>query len=38
VTMKENSDLTKPFQEEEIMRALNQMERNKAAGPDGYPI
>jgi hypothetical protein len=38
VTDKENLELTKQFQEEEIRRALYQMERNKAVGPDGFPI
>jgi hypothetical protein len=38
VTEQENEELTKPFLEEEIRDALFQMERNKAAGPDGLPI
>jgi hypothetical protein len=38
VTSQENSDLTKPFLEEEIKVALFQMEKNKAARPDGIPI
>jgi hypothetical protein len=38
VTDEENLELTKQFQEEEIRRALFQMERNKIAEPDGFPI
>lgn len=34
----ENQALTKSFEEEEIKGALFQMEKNKAAGPDGFPI
>jgi hypothetical protein len=34
----ENSDLTKPFTEEETKCALFQMEKNKATGHDGFPI
>jgi hypothetical protein len=30
--------LTQPFQEEEIKKALFQMEKYKAANPDGLPI
>jgi hypothetical protein len=33
----ENSDLTRPFTEQEIKSALDQMEENKAAGPDSMP-
>jgi hypothetical protein len=38
VTSEENLMLTRSFQEEEIKLALFQMEKNKAAGPDGLPI
>lgn len=34
----DNEELCKPFSEEEIKVALNQMEHNKAAGPDKIPI
>jgi hypothetical protein len=30
--------LNAPFTEEEIHQAISQMEKNKAAGPDGIPI
>ena len=36
--LEENVELTKPFSESEIKEALDQMERNKAAGPDSIPI
>jgi hypothetical protein len=38
VSEEENAELTKPFSEEEISKALGQMEINKAAGPNGFPI
>jgi hypothetical protein len=38
VSSQENEDLTKHFLEEEIRHALFQMEKNKAARPDGIPI
>jgi hypothetical protein len=38
VTVQENADLIKPFEEVEIKTALFQMEKNKVAGPDGFPI
>jgi hypothetical protein len=38
VSIEENEELIKPFLEEEIKAALFQMEKNKAAGPDGLPI
>jgi hypothetical protein len=34
----ENAEVIGPFSEEEVKRALFQMERNKAAGPDGLPV
>lgn len=34
----DNRDLCRPFTEEEIKNALDQMEHNKAAGPDKIPI
>jgi hypothetical protein len=33
-----NDELTKPFLEDELKEALFQIERNKAAGLDGFPI
>jgi hypothetical protein len=30
--------MDKPFTEEEIKNVVDQMEKNKAAGPDGFPI
>ena len=33
----ENDFLTAPFTEDEIKRAIFQMEHNKAPGPDGFP-
>jgi hypothetical protein len=38
VTNQENEELSKPFHEDEIKEALYQMEKNKVAGPDGFPI
>jgi hypothetical protein len=38
VSNAENEELTKPFDLEEIQYALFQMEKNKACGPDGFPI
>jgi hypothetical protein len=38
VTTNENDALTGEFTEEEIKSALFQMEKNKATGPDGFPI
>jgi hypothetical protein len=38
VTAVENDSLVKPFDENEIKSALNQMEQNKVARPDGFPI
>ena len=37
VTPEENNLLIAPFSEEEISKAINQMEHNKAPGPDGFP-
>jgi hypothetical protein len=34
----ENAEVIGPFLEEEVKRALFQMERNKVAGPDGLPV
>jgi hypothetical protein len=34
----DRADLDKPFTEEEIKEVIDQMEKNKAAGPDGFPI
>jgi hypothetical protein len=38
VTMMENQELVRLFEEEEIRAALFHMEENKAAGPNGFPI
>jgi hypothetical protein len=38
ITEVENSVLTREFQEAKIKEALFQMERNKATGPDGFPV
>jgi hypothetical protein len=37
VTSEENYEMTKQFQEE-IKRAIFQMEKKKATGPDGMPV
>ena len=37
VTPEENNLLIAPFNEEEICKAVFQMEHNKAPGPDGFP-
>ena len=37
VTPEENNLLTASFSEEEISKAVFQMEHNKAPGPDGFP-
>jgi hypothetical protein len=36
--MEENGFLTKPYSEEEVMKAIFLMEYNKAPGPDGFPV
>jgi hypothetical protein len=38
VSDEENHNLCKSFSEKEVMDALFQMEKNKAAGPDKIPI
>jgi hypothetical protein len=38
VNTQENVELVQPFTEEEVKSALDQMEKNKAAGPDSFPI
>jgi hypothetical protein len=38
VTDVENESLVIPFEEMEIKVALDQMEKNKVVGPDGFPI
>jgi len=38
VSDEDNSFLCRPFSEKEIKEALDQMEKNKAAGPDKIPI
>jgi hypothetical protein len=38
VTQEENIVLISPFSEEEVQKALFQMEKNKAVDPDGIPI
>jgi hypothetical protein len=37
VSPEENALLTSPYSEEEIRKAVFQMEHNKAPGPDGFP-
>jgi hypothetical protein len=38
VSVEENQELIKPFLEDEVKTALFMMEKNKAAGPDDWPI
>jgi hypothetical protein len=38
VNNQENEELSKSFHEDEIKEALYQMEKNKAVGPDRFPI
>jgi mannosylglycoprotein endo-beta-mannosidase len=37
VSQEENDFLTSPYTEEEVRKAVFQMEHNKAPGPDGFP-
>jgi hypothetical protein len=37
VSMEENGLLTAPYSEDEVKKAVLQMEHNKAPGPDGFP-
>jgi mannosylglycoprotein endo-beta-mannosidase len=37
MSMEENGLLTAPYSEEEVQKAIFQMEHNKAPGPDGFP-
>jgi hypothetical protein len=37
VSAEENALLTAPYSEEEVKKAIFQMEHNKAPGPDGFP-
>jgi hypothetical protein len=37
VSDEENDLLTAPYSEEEVKKAVFQMEHNKAPGPDGFP-
>ena len=37
VSDEENGLLTAPYSEEEVKKAVFQMEHNKAPGPDGFP-
>jgi hypothetical protein len=37
VSIEENNLLTAPYSEEEVKKAVFQMENNKALGPDGFP-
>ena len=37
VSVEENSLLIAPYSEEEVRKAVFQMEHNKAPGPDGFP-
>jgi alpha-D-ribose 1-methylphosphonate 5-triphosphate synthase subunit PhnI len=34
----DRAKMDRPFTEEEVKDVIDQMERNKAAGPDGFPI
>jgi hypothetical protein len=34
----ENSILIAKFSEKEVLEAIEQMEKNKAIGPDGFPV
>jgi hypothetical protein len=36
VSNEENAFLTAPFTEEEVRKAIFEMEHNKAPGPDGF--
>ena len=38
VSQTENEFLTAPFTEKEVRDAIFDMERNKAPGPDGFPV
>jgi hypothetical protein len=38
VSSEDNPGLVRPFEVEEVKRDLFDMEKNKAAGPDGFPI
>ena len=38
VSQTENEFLTTPFTEKEVRDAIFDMERNKAPGPDGFPV
>jgi hypothetical protein len=38
VNDQENVEMIRPFSEEEIKHALLLMDKNKVAGPDGFPI
>ena len=38
VSDEENGLLTAPYSEEEVKKAVFQMEHNKAPGPDGFPV
>jgi hypothetical protein len=37
VSTEENGLLTAPYSEEEVKKAVFQMEHNKTPGPDGFP-
>jgi hypothetical protein len=37
VSIEENNLLTAEYSEEEVRKAIFQMEHNKAPGPDGFP-
>ena len=38
VSVEENNLLTNPYSEDEVRKAVFQMEHNKAPGPNGFPL
>ena len=38
ISPEENAILTQDFSEKEVFEAIQQMEHNKALGPDGFPV